>query len=127
VSVGFALPVAVGIATMVLAGCESPGTEPDPPPAQGSDTSPARQPDIPPTTPTKQATVFDEAIVQDSVHRVLTDDYGIDGVDVVICPAGQEVEVGAEFACTARIAGERKRIPITVETEQGRYEVGLPE
>jgi hypothetical protein len=71
--------------------------------------------------------VFDQEAMQDAVLGILTDSYRLDEVSRVRCPGGRPVERGSTFDCTAQIGGERQRVPITVKSEQGDYEVGLPE
>jgi hypothetical protein len=70
--------------------------------------------------------VFDAAAVQTGVARVLTDDYGTEGVADVRCPAGIEVSAGATFTCDATIDGDPVTVPIRVTDDDGRYEVGRP-
>ncbi|WP_436499326.1 DUF4333 domain-containing protein [Actinokineospora sp. HUAS TT18] len=71
--------------------------------------------------------VFDQSAIQDGVKSILTDKYNIEKVESVTCPAKQEVKKGAQFTCTAKIAGEDKTINITVKTEtNGEYEVAPP-
>lgn len=79
----------------------------------------------PPLTPLPRT--FDETAVQDAVHKVLTESYQIEGLGVVTCPAHQRVKAGTRFFCTTTVDGERKKIPIKVRTDEGRYSVGLPE
>lgn len=77
------------------------------------------------STPTP--TVFDEAVVQDDVHQLLREEYEIDELDMVTCPADEAVEEGRTFSCTATIAGEEQDVPITVISDDGEYTVGRPE
>ncbi|NIJ12181.1 hypothetical protein FHU38_002525 [Saccharomonospora amisosensis] len=70
--------------------------------------------------------VFDPEVMRDSVLRILTDSYGIEGVESVTCPPEQPVEVGLTFDCTAVVDGDTQRVPITVKNEDGEYEVGYP-
>jgi hypothetical protein len=71
-------------------------------------------------------TTFDNTAVQNGVRQVLTEDYGLQNVSDVSCPAGQEVKTGATFTCRATIDGQQKNVPITVKTDDGEYEVGQP-
>ncbi|MDV6013999.1 DUF4333 domain-containing protein [Haloechinothrix sp. LS1_15] len=73
------------------------------------------------------ATVFDHEEMETGVQGVLTEQYQIDGVDSVTCPEGQDVTVDHSFECTAVIEGEERSVPITVTSEDGNYEVGMPE
>ena len=70
--------------------------------------------------------VFSELSIQDGVHQVLSDDYKLE-VSSVNCPSGQPVRVGSTFDCTASIDGQPRRVPITVETADGQYQVGEPQ
>ncbi|EHR51087.1 hypothetical protein SacmaDRAFT_2848 [Saccharomonospora marina XMU15] len=70
--------------------------------------------------------VFDPHVMRDSVLRILTDSYGIEGVESVTCPPDQPVEVGLTFECTAVVDGDTQPVPITVKNEDGEYEVGYP-
>lgn len=71
--------------------------------------------------------VFDRQAMQEAVLGILTDSYQLEDVGDVRCPAGQPVETGSTFDCTVTVGGEQRRVPITVKSEQGDYEVGLPE
>lgn len=71
-------------------------------------------------------TTFDQVAVQDGVKKILTEDYKIENVGEVSCPAGQEVEPGATFTCSASIDGQPRQVTITVKTDEGEYEVGQP-
>lgn len=70
--------------------------------------------------------VFDPRAMRDSVLRILTDSYQIEGVESVTCPPDQPVEADLEFDCTAEIDGSTRRVPITVKNDEGEYEVGYP-
>ncbi|MDT7804193.1 MAG: hypothetical protein QOI78_7626 [Actinomycetota bacterium] len=70
--------------------------------------------------------VLDPAAVGDGVRKILLDSFRITGVEGVTCPAGQPVVIGRVFACTARIGGTAKRVPITVLGVDGRYRVDPP-
>lgn len=79
------------------------------------------------TTSTPVRTVFDREQMQTSVLRVLADVYGIDGIEMVTCPSGQEVVDGATFQCTVVINGVDKQVTITVRGNDGKYVVSRPE
>jgi hypothetical protein len=72
------------------------------------------------------AKVFDNKAVQAGVSKILTENYKIQGVANVSCPAGQEVKDGNTFDCTATVAGKQQRVPIKVTSADGQYEVGTP-
>lgn len=72
-------------------------------------------------------TMFDRKAMQTSVLRLLEDDYGIDRVQQVTCPRGEEVVDGNTFQCTAVIDGKAKQIEITVTGDEGQYVVSHPE
>ncbi|SNR79081.1 protein of unknown function [Haloechinothrix alba] len=102
-------------------GESGPGEEP-----RSTRTSAAYEvPDV--TSVPEQQPVFDDAAVQDDVHTVLTEDYGIDDLDVVTCPPEQVVAEGNTFTCTAVISGAERSVPITVTSDEGSYTVGRPE
>ncbi|MET8654351.1 DUF4333 domain-containing protein [Nocardia aurea] len=69
---------------------------------------------------------LDQAAVQEGVKKVLTDSYGIQDVDGVSCPSGQEVKVDATFECTLQVSGEQKKVNVKITNENGTYEVGRP-
>jgi hypothetical protein len=81
----------------------------------------------PSSSPTPVPKVFDAEAMRESVKRILTESYGIDGVQSVTCPPNQPVEAGSRFDCHARIDGESTRVPITVQGEDDQYKVGYPE
>ena len=70
--------------------------------------------------------VFDAGAVQTGVAKILTDDYGAEGVADVRCPAGVGVASGATFTCEATIDGDPVKVPVRVTDGAGRYEVGRP-
>jgi hypothetical protein len=70
--------------------------------------------------------VFDPAAVQTGVTKILTGDYGVDGVADVHCPQGVQVTAGATFTCDASIDGDPVKVPIRVTDGKGGYEVGRP-
>ncbi len=69
---------------------------------------------------------FDHTDVQDAVYTMLTRNYRIDDVQLVICPPNRPVVRGTTFRCTATIAGEKTLVPITVTSGKGDYTVGRP-
>lgn len=71
-------------------------------------------------------TTFDNVAVQDGVKKILTEDYKIENVGAVSCPAGQEVSTGGTFTCTANIDGQDRQVTITIKSDDGEYEVGQP-
>ena len=70
--------------------------------------------------------VLDPAAVQTGVQKVLTNDYGLTGVDRVICSEGNRVAVDTTFECRATVAGDQVTVPIRVTSTEGDYEVGRP-
>jgi len=70
--------------------------------------------------------VFDAAAVQTGVAKILTDDYGAEGVADVRCPGNVGVVAGAAFSCDATIDGDPVKVPVKVTDGGGRYEVGRP-
>jgi hypothetical protein len=71
-----------------------------------------------------RAKVFDEIAVQDSVRKILTEDYKIAGIKDVTCPAKQEVKVGSAFDCAVAVGNDVKKVAITVTSGEGDYTVG---
>lgn len=69
---------------------------------------------------------LDNSAVQSGVQKVLKDSYGIDDVQNVSCPSGQEVTVGKTFTCSLKVGGEQKSVTIKVTKSDGTYEVGRP-
>lgn len=72
------------------------------------------------------APVLDQASVRDGVGMILRDAYKLPNVDVVSCPADQQVMPGRSFTCVAMIDGSRSAIPVVIEDGAGRYQVGRP-
>jgi len=70
--------------------------------------------------------VFDNNAVATGVTKILTDNYKIEGVKDVTCPADKEVKDGVTFECTANVAGKTVKVPITVKGSSGDYQVGAP-
>lgn len=76
--------------------------------------------------------LLDETALEgpNGVMKVLVDDYKMENVDQVDCPADQVVEQGNEFTCTVMIGGgtpDELTVNITVVDDEGEYQVGLPE
>lgn len=70
------------------------------------------------------SSVLDRWAVQRGVAAVLTDSgYRVGAVS---CPAGQPVEVGHRFSCTASIDGVQRDVTVTVRTAGGEYAVAAP-
>ena len=61
-----------------------------------------------------------------AVQKVLTNDYGLTGIEQVTCGDGNKVSAGTTFECRATVAGEPVAVPIRVTTDAGDYEVGRP-
>lgn len=136
-STSWGLPSALaasGLAAALLVGCGAPA-EPSPRTATttttaekgtaSESTTPAPSTTTTISTPLPQ--VFDHAAVQDSVYKLLTETYGLEGVGVVICPPDKPVEEDTKFRCTARIDGDKKKVVITVTSDKGDYTVSYPE
>ncbi|HWD02471.1 MAG TPA: DUF4333 domain-containing protein [Amycolatopsis sp.] len=70
--------------------------------------------------------VFDAEAMDAAVAKILTGTYGLRDVGAVSCPDRQAVTDGSEFQCTVEIAGELKRVPITVTGTDGDYRVDPP-
>jgi Domain of unknown function (DUF4333) len=70
--------------------------------------------------------VLDPAAVQTGVQKVLTNDYGLTGVEGVTCGDGNRVVAGTRFECRATVNGDPFTVPIVVTTDAGDYEVGRP-
>lgn len=124
---------ALSATALLLAGCDLiQGKEPaqtvPPSPSFSASVPVSSAPTIPTTTTTYQPApkVFDHAAVQDAVHKVLTEYHQVKDLGVVVCPRKVLVEKGKKFNCTATIDGEKKKVPITVTTDEGKYEVGAP-
>ncbi|OLT46748.1 hypothetical protein BJF85_15845 [Saccharomonospora sp. CUA-673] len=62
--------------------------------------------------------------MNDDVHNVLVEHYRLDDVGAVSCPGNRPVEVESTFACYVEVAGEQRKVTITVTGEDGSYEVG---
>lgn len=73
--------------------------------------------------------VFDEAALEgpNGIRKILVDDYGLESIESVDCPADQVVEQGRKFLCTVSQGGKELSVQITVISDDGEYQVGLPE
>jgi hypothetical protein len=69
--------------------------------------------------------VFDQAALQDGVQRILTQNYNLD-VSAVQCDQGIHVQKGTGFECQATVDGAPVKVPITITSPDGAYEVGRP-
>jgi hypothetical protein len=119
-------PACVGAA--LLAGCAKSGTTSPVTtrtvivaPSIGTATS---KPGFSSTSTRPMAKVFDAIAVQDSVKKILTEDYKIARIKVVTCPAKQEVKEGSTFECAVTVGNDIKKVAITVTSGAGDYQVG---
>lgn len=82
-----------------------------------------------PETGDSRVRVFDEVALEgpDGIERVLTNDYNVEDVERVDCPADQVVEKGSSFQCEVVAGGRELAVLITVVDDNGAYRVGLPE
>jgi flagellar basal body-associated protein FliL len=77
--------------------------------------------------------VFDKAALEgdDGVKKILVDDYKVQDIESVTCPADQEVKQGNKFDCTVKVGGDEPKdlkVTITVTNEENaEYQVALPE
>jgi hypothetical protein len=75
--------------------------------------------------------VFDQAALQGDggVKKILVNDYNVQKIESVSCPADQEVKKGNKFECKVKVGGEAKEltVQITVTSDDGQYQVALPE
>jgi hypothetical protein len=69
--------------------------------------------------------VFDQAALQDGVQRVLAQNYNLD-VSAVQCDEGIRVAEGTSFECQATVDGAPVKVPVTITSSDGAYEVGRP-
>lgn len=119
-------------AVFLVAGCELlQGKDPEEgsaSPVPSSSLGPSSTFPSPTTTTTYEPAprIFDHAAVQDAVHKVLAEYHQVADLGVVTCPRKVEVRKGAKFHCTATIDGEKKKVPITVTSDEGNYKVGAP-
>ncbi|SFQ55532.1 protein of unknown function [Amycolatopsis arida] len=121
-------------AALLVAGCDrrdetGPNTTPAPNTTAARTTELPATPDTTTASPTPRRTVtrvFDEEAMAESVRRILVGDYQVEDVGEVSCPPRQVVETDRTFDCAADVAGQVKKVPITVTSDKGDYEVGLP-
>lgn len=76
--------------------------------------------------------VFDQSALQgdEGVKKILVNDYKVENIESVTCPADQEVKQGNKFQCTVKVGGEDPKeltVQITVTSDDGQYQVALPE
>lgn len=69
--------------------------------------------------------------VEQGVERLLTapvdqDGYGLEDVSEVSCPSGMKAQAGVTFTCAVKIAGENRRVTVTVLNDDGDYDVSQP-
>jgi hypothetical protein len=95
---------------------------PTPNTSNSSPTASASQP----ATATSVTKVFDSEAMQKSVREILTEEYLVEDLRGVTCPSGKRVEVGSTLDCTVQIGDDPKTVSITVTSEKGDYEVGMP-
>lgn len=69
--------------------------------------------------------VLDQTAVQNGVKQMLAT-YG-DTATAVSCPADQEVKADNTFTCTATIDGRQRQVTVTVQNDNGDYQVGHPQ
>jgi hypothetical protein len=76
--------------------------------------------------------VFDNAALEgpDGIQSILVNEYGMENIESVTCPADQEVKTGNKFECTVEQGGDDPKeltVEITITSDDGEYQVGLPE
>lgn len=76
--------------------------------------------------------VFDQSALQgeEGVKKILVNDYKVENIESVTCPADQEVKQGNKFECKVKTGGEDPKeltVQITVTSDDGQYQVALPE
>jgi hypothetical protein len=76
--------------------------------------------------------VFDQSALQgdQGVKKILVDDYKVENIESVSCPADQEVKQGNKFECKVKQGGDDPKeltVQITVTSDDGQYQVSLPE
>jgi Domain of unknown function (DUF4333) len=76
-----------------------------------------------------RVTVLDEEQLegQDGIKAVLVNDYKLADIESVDCPADQEVRKGNTFDCAVMAGGKDLTVEITITSDDGVYQVGLPE
>lgn len=75
--------------------------------------------------------VFDQAALEgdDGVKKILVNDYNVQNVESVSCPADVEVKQGNTFQCKVKIGGDEPKeqtVNITIKDNEGQYEVAPP-
>jgi uncharacterized protein DUF4333 len=70
--------------------------------------------------------VFDQVAVQNGVRSVLVNDYRVQNVAEVVCPADQRVLAGRDFTCLARINNSPAQVRVVIKDSTGRYQVSRP-
>jgi uncharacterized protein DUF4333 len=76
--------------------------------------------------------VFDQSALQgnEGVKKVLVNDYKVENIESVSCPADQEVKSGNKFECKVKVGGDDPKeltVQITVTSDDGQYQVALPQ
>src|SRR6476469_2091990 len=76
--------------------------------------------------------VFDQSSLQgdEGVKKVLVNDYKVENIQSVSCPADQEVKSGNKFSCKVKVGGDDPKeltVQITVTSDDGQYQVALPQ
>jgi len=76
--------------------------------------------------------VFDKAALEgdQGVKKVLVNDYKVEDIESVTCPADQEVKQGNKFQCKVKVGGNDPKeltVQITVTSDDGLYQVALPQ
>jgi len=76
--------------------------------------------------------VFDQNALEgnDGVKKILVNDYKVQNIESVSCPADQEVKQGNKFECKVKVGGDDAKeltVQITVTSDDGQYQVALPE
>jgi hypothetical protein len=70
--------------------------------------------------------VLDPVAAQTGVQKVLTNDYGLTGVEQVVCPRSIAVVAGTSFTCRATLSGEQVEVRVEFITDDGDYAVSRP-
>ncbi|MDT7726045.1 MAG: hypothetical protein QOI21_2621 [Actinomycetota bacterium] len=112
----------------LLSGCGGSGNPAVPPATQTVTVTPPSPSEPAPTytgtSTSTRAKVFDQTAVQESVKKILTDSYKVEGIKTVSCPADQEVKVGGTFDCAVALGDVVKKVTLTITSDTGDYEVG---
>ncbi|MFT3900158.1 MAG: DUF4333 domain-containing protein [Gordonia sp. (in: high G+C Gram-positive bacteria)] len=68
-----------------------------------------------------------QAGAEKGVTQILKNDYQVQNVSNVRCPAeAQKVKKGESFSCTVTVDGRRQRVTLTFIDNKGGFEVGAP-